>query len=120
MGSLAVNGGKQLYGDISVSGAKNAALPLLAAGLMSTGGTGLTLSNVPDLADTRLMIRLLGELGMTVQQDLGTVAVSGTTTNTEAPYELVSQMRASILVMGPLLARYGHARVSSWGLCHWV
>ena len=117
MGSLAVNGGKQLYGDISISGAKNAALPLLAAGLMSTDGTGLTLSNVPDLADTRLMIRLLGELGMTVQQDLGTVAVSGTTTNTEAPYELVSQMRASILVMGPLLARYGQARVSLPGGC---
>jgi len=52
MGRLAVNGGNQLYGDISISGAKNAALPLLAAGLMSAGGTGLTLSNVPNLADT--------------------------------------------------------------------
>ena len=68
---LAVNGGNQLYGDISISGAKNAALPLLAAGLMPAGGTGLTLFNVPDLADTRLMIRLLEQLGMTVQQDSG-------------------------------------------------
>jgi UDP-N-acetylglucosamine 1-carboxyvinyltransferase len=117
MGRLAVNGGNQLYGDISISGAKNAALPLLAAGLMSAGRTGLTLSNVPDLADTRLMIRLLDQLGMTVHQDSGTVAISGVTTNTDAPYELVSQMRASILVMGPLLARYGEARVSLPGGC---
>ena len=117
MGRLAVNGGNQLYGDISISGAKNAALPLLAAGLMSAGGTGLTLSNVPNLADTRLMIRLLKQLGMTVQQDAGTVVISGATTNTDAPYDLVSQMRASILVMGPLLARYGEARVSLPGGC---
>ena len=117
MGRLAVNGGNQLYGGISISGAKNSALPLLAAGLMSAGGTGLTLSNVPDLADTRLMICLLKQLGMTVQQEAGTVAISGATTNTDAPYDLVSQMRASILVMGPLLARYGEARVSLPGGC---
>ena len=117
MGRLAVNGGNQLYGDIFISGAKNAALPLLAAGLMSAGGTGLTLSNVPNLADTRLMIRLLKQLGMTVQQDAGTVVISGATTNTDAPYDLVSQMRASILVMGPLLARNGEARVSLPGGC---
>ena len=117
MGRLAVNGGNQLHGEISISGAKNAALPLLAAGLMSAGGTGLTLSNMPNLADTRLMICLLEQLGMTVQQDGGTVAISGATTNTDAPYDLVSQMRASILVMGPLLARYGEARVSLPGGC---
>ncbi len=117
MGRLAVNGGNQLYGEISISGAKNAALPLLAAGLMSASGTGLTLSNVPNLADTRLMIRLLEQLGMTVRQDAGTVVISGATTNTDAPYDLVSQMRASILVMGPLLARYGEARVSLPGGC---
>ena len=117
MGRLAVNGCNQLHGEIPVSGAKNAALPLMAAGLMSKGGTGLTLSNVPDLADTRSMIRLLDQLGMTVQQGDGTVAISGETTNTDAPYELVSQMRASILVMGPLLARYGEARVSLPGGC---
>ena len=107
MGRLAVNGGNQLHGEITISGAKNAALPLLAAGLMAEGGTGLTLTNLPDLADTRLMIRLLEQLGMSVDQQADRVAISGAATNTDAPYDLVSQMRASILVMGPLLARYG-------------
>ena len=77
------------------------------------------MSNVPDLADTRSMIRLLDQLGMTVQQGDGTVAISGETTNTDAPYELVSQMRASILVMGPLLARYGKRAYLFLGLCYW-
>ena len=117
MGRLAVNGGNQLHGEIIISGAKNAALPLLAAGLMAEGGTGLTLTNLPDLADTRLMIRLLEQLGMDIQQQVDKVAISGAATNTDAPYDLVSQMRASILVMGPLLARYGEARVSLPGGC---
>ena len=117
MGRLAVNGGNQLHGEIIISGAKNAALPLLAAGLMAEGGTGLTLTNLPDLADTRLMIRLLEQLGMDIQQQADKVAISGAATNTDAPYDLVSQMRASILVMGPLLARYGEARVSLPGGC---
>ena len=117
MGRLAVNGGNQLQGEITISGAKNAALPLLAAGLMAEGGTGLTLTNLPDLADTRLMIRLLEQLGMSVDQQADRVAISGAATNTNAPYDLVSQMRASILVMGPLLARYGEARVSLPGGC---
>ena len=117
MGRLAVNGGNQLQGEIIISGAKNAALPLLAAGLMAEGGTGLTLTNLPDLADTRLMIRLLEQLGMDIQQQADKVAISGAATNTDAPYDLVSQMRASILVMGPLLARYGEARVSLPGGC---
>ena len=117
MGRLAVNGGNQLHGEITISGAKNAALPLLAAGLMAEGGTGLTLTNLPDLADTRLMIRLLEQLGMSVDQQADRVAISGAATNTDAPYDLVSQMRASILVMGPLLASYGEARVSLPGGC---
>ena len=117
MGRLAVNGGNQLHGEITISGAKNAALPLLAAGLMAEGGTGLTLTNLPDLADTRLMFRLLEQLGMSVEQQADRVAISGAATNTDAPYDLVSQMRASILVMGPLLARYGEARVSLPGGC---
>ena len=117
MGRLAVNGGNQLQGEITISGAKNAALPLLAAGLMAEGGTGLTLTNLPDLADTRLMFRLLEQLGMSVDQQADRVAISGAATNTDAPYDLVSQMRASILVMGPLLARYGEARVSLPGGC---
>ena len=117
MGRLTVNGGNQLHGEITISGAKNAALPLLAAGLMAEGGTGLTLTNLPDLADTRLMIRLLEQLGMSVDQQADRVAISGAATNTDAPYDLVSQMRASILVMGPLLARYSEARVSLPGGC---
>ena len=117
MGRLAVNGGNQLHGEITISGAKNAALPLLAAGLLTEGGTGLTLTNLPDLADTRLMIRLLEQLGMSVDQQADRVAISGAASNTDAPYDLVSQMRASILVMGPLLARYGEARVSLPGGC---
>ena len=117
MGRLAVNGGNQLQGEITISGAKNAALPLLAAGLMAEGGTGLTLTNLPDLADTRLMIHLLEQLGMSVDQQVDRVAISGAATNTDAPYDLVSQMRASILVMGPLLARHGEARVSLPGGC---
>ena len=117
MGRLAVNGGNQLHGEITISGAKNAALPLLAAGLMADGSAGLTLTNLPDLADTRLMIRLLEQLGMSVDQQEDKVAISGAATNTDAPYDLVSQMRASILVMGPLLARYGEARVSLPGGC---
>ena len=117
MGRLAVNGGNQLHGEITISGAKNAALPLLAAGLMAEGGTGLTLTNLPDLADTRLMFRLLEQLGMSVDQQADRVAISGAATNSDAPYDLVSQMRASILVMGPLLARYGEARVSLPGGC---
>ena len=117
MGRLAVNGGNQLRGDITISGAKNAALPLLAAGLMAEGSSGLTLTNVPDLADTRLMCRLLAQLGMDIDQQADKVAISGAATNTDAPYDLVSQMRASILVMGPLLARYGEARVSLPGGC---
>ena len=117
MGRLAVNGGNQLHGDIIISGAKNAALPLLAAGLMAKGGTGLTMTNLPNLADTRLMIRLLEQLGMDIHQHADTVSISGAATNTDAPYDLVSQMRASILVMGPLLARYGEARVSLPGGC---
>ena len=84
---------------------------------MAEGGTGLTLTNLPDLADTRLMIRLLEQLGMSVDQQADRVAISGAATNTDAPYDLVSQMRASILVMGPLLARYGEARVSLPGGC---
>ena len=117
MGRLAVNGGNQLNGEITISGAKNAALPLLAAGLMADGNNGLTLDNVPDLADTRLMVRLLEQLGMDIDQHADSVTIKGAATNTHAPYDLVSQMRASILVMGPLLARYGEARVSLPGGC---
>ena len=115
MDGLEIEGGIPLNGDIYVSGAKNAALPLLATGLMCDGT--LTLTHVPDLADTRLMIELLAHHGLDIGFQDGRVSMSGPATNMDAPYDLVSKMRASILVLGPLLARYGEARVSLPGGC---
>lgn len=116
MDSLKIDGGVPLTGKIAISGAKNAALPLLACGLMA-GRDSLRLSNVPDLADTRLMLALLRHLGVKCRQDGAELVLSGAATSLVAPYDLVSQMRASILVMGPLLARYGEAQVSLPGGC---
>ena len=115
MDSLEIQGGLALRGDITISGAKNAALPLLAAGLMATDR--LVLDNVPRLADTLSMEVLLGRLGVDVVRDGEQVTMSGGATIFDAPYELVSKMRASVLVLGPLLARYGEARVSLPGGC---
>jgi UDP-N-acetylglucosamine 1-carboxyvinyltransferase len=115
MDGLEIEGGIPLHGDIYVSGAKNAALPLLATGLMCDGT--LTLTHVPDLADTRLMVKLLAHHGLDIGFQDGRVSMSGPATNMDAPYDLVSKMRASILVLGPLLARYGEARVSLPGGC---
>ena len=113
--SLEIHGGPALRGNIAISGAKNAALPLLAAGLMATDT--LVLENVPRLADTLSMEGLLGHLGVDVVRDCEQVTMSGGATGFDAPYELVSKMRASVLVLGPLLARYGEARVSLPGGC---
>ena len=115
MDSLEIKGGVALQGDIEISGAKNAALPLLAAGLMTTDH--LSLGNVPRLADTLSMEGLLRHLGVEVVRDGECVTISGNVTNFDAPYDLVSKMRASVLVLGPLLARYGEARVSLPGGC---
>ena len=115
MESLEIDGGLALRGDIVISGAKNSALPLLAAGLMATDR--LTLENVPRLADTLSMEGLLSYLGVNVVRDGQQVTMSGGATGFDAPYELVSRMRASVLVLGPLLARYGQARVSLPGGC---
>ena len=115
MDRLRIDGGVPLTGDITISGAKNAALPLMAAGLV-TDGT-LTLQNVPHLVDTASMEVLLRNHGMEVHRDGDTVSIGGTATNFDAPYDLVRKMRASILVLGPLLARYGQARVSLPGGC---
>ena len=115
MESLEIQGGPALRGDIAISGAKNAALPLLAAGLMLTDR--LILENVPRLADTLSMEGLLSHLGVNVLRDGQQVTMSGGATGFDAPYELVSKMRASVLVLGPLLARYGEARVSLPGGC---
>ena len=109
-------GGKRLNGDIPISGAKNAALPILCAGLLTAGD--LALSNVPRLHDVRTMLRLLEQTGLSVTQDDENVVLNGSAINTlVAPYELVKTMRASILVLGPMLARFGEAKVSLPGGC---
>jgi len=116
MDKLQIVGGKRLQGDISVSGAKNAALPILCAGLLTAGD--LQLSNVPRLHDVRTMLKLLEKTGLKVVQDDEKVTMNGSAIDTlEAPYELVKTMRASILVLGPLLARFGEAKVSLPGGC---
>ena len=115
MDRLKIDGGVPLTGEIAISGAKNAALPLMAAGLV-TDGT-LRLTNVPDLVDTRSMEVLLANHGLDVGRDGDAVTMSGEVTNIDAPYDLVRKMRASILVLGPLLARHGQARVSLPGGC---
>jgi UDP-N-acetylglucosamine 1-carboxyvinyltransferase len=116
MDRLRIQGGVKLHGTIRVAGAKNAALPIMAASLLCSGELALT--NVPRLADISTMARLLAGMGVTVHRDgaqmlLGAAALTGV----EAPYELVKTMRASILVLGPLLARVGSARVSLPGGC---
>jgi UDP-N-acetylglucosamine 1-carboxyvinyltransferase len=113
---LLIEGGVPLAGSVTVSAAKNAALPALAAGLLTA--EPLTFPNVPDLQDVHTMIRLLQTLGATVDR-LGSrarVRVARVTTDI-APYELVSTMRASVLVLGPLVARHGSARVALPGGC---
>lgn len=115
MDSLRIHGGVPLTGRITVSGAKNAALPLMAAGL-ATSGT-LTLENVPRLVDTASMEALLANHGLDVVRDDLTLRIGGAASNLDATYDLVRKMRASVLVLGPLLGRYGEARVSLPGGC---
>ncbi len=116
MDKLLIEGGIPLYGTVSISGAKNAALPLLAATLLAPGEH--VLHNVPDLRDTRTMLKLLEILGLQWQRTGKTVRInSDHLTGVEAPYDLVKTMRASVLVLGPLLARSGFARVSLPGGC---
>jgi len=118
MDKIVVEGGARLAGTIPVSGAKNAALPLLAAALLPSGAS--VFQNVPQLADVRTMAKLLGMLGWEVADDAAARAVRIAPTahqKLEAPYELVKTMRASVLVLGPLVARFGRARVSMPGGC---
>jgi len=116
MDIIRINGTRPLHGTVAVSGAKNAALPLLAATLL-TAGTH-TLHNVPDLRDTRTMLKLLETLGASWQRDGSSVRINTAgLRGSEAPYDLVKTMRASVLVLGPLIARTGHARVSLPGGC---
>jgi UDP-N-acetylglucosamine 1-carboxyvinyltransferase len=118
MDRIRIRGGRPLDGEIVISGAKNASLPLMAAGLLTD--QRLVLSNVPLLADTLNMASLLEHHGVAVERptnDGRTLSIGGSITDTEAPYDIVRKMRASFLVLGPLLARVGEARVSLPGGC---
>ena len=117
MDKLQIRGGVPLDGEVRISGAKNAALPILAAALLAD--EPVTIGNVPHLKDVTTMIELLGRMGASVTVDERMrVEVDPTTTNeTSAPYELVKTMRAAILVLGPLVAKYGRADVSLPGGC---
>ena len=118
MDKLLIHGGRRLQGEVRISGAKNAALPILCAGLLVPGT--LELSNVPQLHDVGTTLKLLDRMGVKSTRDAaaGTVTLDGTSvTSTEAAYDLVKTMRASILVLGPLIARFGEARVSLPGGC---
>ncbi|MEB5930276.1 UDP-N-acetylglucosamine 1-carboxyvinyltransferase [Acinetobacter schindleri] len=116
MDKFLIQGGNKLEGEVRISGAKNAALPLLAA--MILADTPITLTNVPNLKDVNTLVKLIAGLGITMKYEGDTVfADTSTLDNQFAPYELVKTMRASILVLGPLLARYGSAQVSLPGGC---
>jgi UDP-N-acetylglucosamine 1-carboxyvinyltransferase len=116
MDKLLITGGNRLAGEIAISGAKNAALPILCAGLL-TADT-VQLSNVPKLQDVATMLKLLRQIGLKIEQDDDKVALNGSAVDKlEAPYEMVKTMRASILVLGPLVARFGEAKVSLPGGC---
>jgi len=118
MDALIIRGGHPLSGRVEISGAKNAALPLMAATLLTPGVH--TLRNVPNLSDTRTMARVLETLGARVDFHGHTCMVDTSNVDSvEAPYDLVRTMRASVYVLGPLLARFGAARVSLPGGCAW-
>ncbi|MBE2165723.1 UDP-N-acetylglucosamine 1-carboxyvinyltransferase [Acinetobacter oleivorans] len=116
MDKFLITGGVKLEGEVRISGAKNAALPLLAATILAD--SPITITNVPNLKDVNTLVKLIGGLGVTIGYENDTVkADTSTLDNQFAPYELVKTMRASILVLGPLLARYGNAKVSLPGGC---
>lgn len=118
MDKLVVNGAKELSGSVEISGAKNAVLPLMAATLLTEGEH--TINRVPDLKDTRTFLNLLEMLGAKSTYNNGDLLVdSSNIKSIEAPYDLVKTMRASFYVMGPLLGRFGEARVSLPGGCAW-
>ncbi|MFM7256914.1 MAG: UDP-N-acetylglucosamine 1-carboxyvinyltransferase, partial [Betaproteobacteria bacterium] len=116
MDRFLIRGGGELEGRVDVSGAKNAALPILAASLLSA--EALELRNVPQLQDVRTMQRLLAGMGVQIQREGDWMRLQASDlVSVEAPYDLVKTMRASILVLGPLLGRFGEARVSLPGGC---
>jgi len=117
MDKLIITGGKPLHGDVLISGAKNAALPIMAATLLASDN--VTISNVPHLRDITTMMELLGQLGaqLVIDEKMNVQVDASNINELVAPYELVKTMRASILVLGPLLTRFGQADVSLPGGC---
>lgn len=116
MDKLIIQGGNRLNGEVVISGAKNAALPILCAALLAE--TPLHLTGVPALKDVGSTIKLLENMGVKISREADKVSLDASVIlNKEAPYEMVKTMRASILVLGPLLARFGQARVSLPGGC---
>ena len=116
MDKLIINGPSKLNGNVSISGAKNAALPILTASLLSS--QNIELENIPELQDIKTTIKLLEEFGVRVSQKEHSLICNAEKVNKfDAPYEMVKTMRASILVLGPLLARFREARVSMPGGC---
>lgn len=116
MDKLIINGGKRLKGDVTVSGSKNASLPICIAAVLAAGAS--TITNVPRLRDISTTAKLLESLGAAIERQGNSMRIDAATVNTvEATYDLVKTMRASVLVLGPLLARFGRARVSLPGGC---
>jgi len=116
MDKLLITGGRRLEGEIAISGAKNAALPILCAALLTS--EPVTITNVPNLNDVRTLLQLLGTMGVKTRHEGDTVHLDASTiTDPTASYELVKTMRASVLVLGPLTARLGEAKVSLPGGC---
>ncbi|MCX5725195.1 MAG: UDP-N-acetylglucosamine 1-carboxyvinyltransferase [Nitrospirae bacterium] len=116
MDRIVITGGIPLHGEVEISGAKNAALPILASTILSGGECVIT--NLPRVVDVLTMGKLLGILGAKVQHEGNRAVIdAGTISSTQAPYDLVKTMRASVLVLGPLLARWGEATVSMPGGC---
>ena len=116
MQKLAIRGGAPLHGEVRISGAKNAALPIMCAGLLTA--EPLHLTNLPDLHDVGTMRKLLQQMGISAATAPGEITFTGDTIDKwEAPYDMVKTMRAAILVLGPLVARFGDARVSLPGGC---
>ena len=116
MDKLIIQGQSKLFGDVLISGAKNAALPILISSLLTSDK--LTLTNVPKLFDINTTVKLLQFLGVGISKDEDSIELIAKSINhIDAPYDLVKTMRASVLVLGPLLTRFGKARVSLPGGC---
>ena len=115
MDKILVYGGHPLNGSVRVSGSKNSALPILAAALLTK--EPCVISNVPDLSDINYMLQILSHLGAHVERASGVVRIEAGKIKTEAPYDIVRKMRASVCVLGPLLGREKEATVSLPGGC---